>query len=171
MATPSANIVETAVAGKYSRLFVSNSSAAMFPINANEFKFPIKTTDIDTTGYEDFGFGNGLTGIVRMEGMSFNCPMQWQRTGGGLGNAVALLTAGRFFVYEGWFIHPDFSALFGSLARLTGVAQVIDQPYESEVNGKPMLNVTASSRGAIYLPGVTAPSQSQMLSLFLNAPT
>lgn len=170
--TASANINETPVTGKYSRLFVSNSSGTMFPCNGSKWKAHIKTSDIDTTGFEDFGFGNGLAGIVRAD-FEFEMPFQVLRANGQIGNAAALLTATRFFVYECWIAHPDFAVQFPSmiLDRVTGVAQVIDQPYETEVNGKVMLNVTASSRGGIYLPGSVAPSQVAMLALFTNALT
>lgn len=171
MSTPSANITETAIAGKYSRIFVSNSSGTMFPLDANDWRFPLTATDIDQTGFEAFGFGDGLTGIVRAKTMSFNCPVKVTRTGQSVGTALALLTPGRFVVYEFWLIHPDFSTTFGLLKRMTGVAQVIDNPYENNPDNKPMINITLSSRGAIYLADQVAPSPSVMLGQFANTPT
>ena len=168
--TASANISETALAGKYSRLFVSNSSGTMFPANASKWKADIKTTDIPTTGFEDFGYANGLCGVIEAD-LEFEMPFQLLRSGAGaLGNAAALLYATARFVFEGWLVHPDFSALFGSIERVTCVAQVIGQPVETEVNGKASLHVTAKSRGAIYLPNSAAPSPSALLQLHLNTP-
>jgi hypothetical protein len=174
MSTPSANINETAIAGKYSRVFASNPSGLLYPINCVDWKFPLKTTDIEgITGFEDFGFGNGLTGIIEAKGCSINCPVQVARSGSGLGNALTYLYLNQFFVYECWLINPDLgqSVYTASLLRFTGVAQVTDTPVENEVNGKPMTNIQFSTRGAIYRPGFAAPSPAAMLSLFINTPS
>ena len=166
--TASAQTYETPASGKYGRLLVAITGSSLVPVNCNEWNYEVGADDLDYTGFEDAGFQNGLVGVVRGE-MDLMLPYQFHRTAAQPAIGMQYLVAGRFFAYELWLIHTDYSTTWGLLNRFAGVAQVIGQPVKCEAAGKTMLNVKAKSRGQIYLPNVASPSAATMLANFTNS--
>lgn len=167
MPTASANITETPISGKYGRVLVSINGTTLYPVNFNKWAMNIETEDIPTTGFEDAGWGNGITGIVSAT-LTLEGNYQVSRTTGLAAPGMIILTPGRFFYYNLFQVHPDYnSSALGSLLRWAGVAQVIGSPNEQEVSGRGTISVTAKSRGKIWLPGnVETLSAAQQLALY-----
>lgn len=148
----SANITETPISGKYGRVFVSIDGTNLYPVNLEKWVMALETDDIDTTGFEDAGWGNGITGIVSGT-LTLEGPYQVSRTSGLAAPGMQILTPGRFFYYNLYQVHPDVTASLGSLLRFAGVAQVISAPVDQELRRRVNTTVTAKTRGRIALPG------------------
>ena len=165
MPTPSANLSETPISGKYGRVLVSYDGT-LYPYNFKTWQIQPATEDLDTTGFEDAGWGNGLTGIVRAR-VSLAGPYQIGRGTGLPSTGAQILTPGRRVVYELWVVHPDYAS-YGTTLRFTGVAQVTGNPTENDVERTASLSIELASRGPIYLPGQAAPAASAQLAVFQN---
>lgn len=165
MPTASANITQTAISGKYGRVLVSIDGTNLYPVNLSKWTMNIETDDIDTTGFEDAGYGNGITGIVHAT-IELEGPYQVSRTSGLAAPGMILLTPGRFIYYQLFQVHPDYGNL-GSLLRYAGVCQVIGTPVDQELRQRANIRVTAKSRGKIWLPGnAESISAAQQLALY-----
>lgn len=149
----SANINQTPISGKYGRVLVSTDGSTLYPINLTKWSIALETDDIDTTGFEDAGWGNGITGIVHAT-IELEGPYQVSRTSGLAAPGMIILTPGRFFYYQLYQVHPDVTSALGSLLRYSGVAQIISSPVDQELRNRVGVRYTAKSRGKINFPGV-----------------
>ena len=167
MPTASANITQTAISGKYGRVLVSIDGTNLYPINLVKWTMGLETDDIETTGFEDAGYRNGITGTVGAN-IDLEGPYQVSRTSGLAAPGMILLTPGRFFYYQLFMVHPDYnSSALGSLLRYAGIAQVISTPVDQELKQRTNIRVSCRSRGKIWLPGNTETiSAAQQLALY-----
>lgn len=148
----SANITQTPISGKYGRVLVSIDGSTLYPVNLNKWSINLETDDIDTTGFEDAGWGNGITGIVHAT-LELEGPYQVSRTSGLAAPGMIILRPGIFFYYQLFQVHPDVTSALGALLRYSGVAQVITTPIDQELRNRVGIRVTAKSRGKINFPG------------------
>lgn len=172
--TASANLNQTAISGKYGRVFVTpvtfaGAAGATYPVNLESWRASPEGDDIPWDGFENAGFGDGLVGIIRAE-LELEGAYQIYRADGSPAAGMSILVASAYFCYELYLTHTDYGATFGSINRFTGVAQVLGAPVKHEAAGtaKAMLTVRAKSRGPIYLPGVAAPTAAAQLAAFAN---
>lgn len=163
----SANIDQTPVSGKYGRVFVSINGSILYPINLNRWSMNIETDDIDTTGFEDAGWGNGITGVVRAS-LELDGPYQVFRTTGIPAPGMQILVPGRFFYYQLFILHPDYKPGYNNLLRFSGVAQVISTPHDQELRNRTSFRVSARSRGKIFFPGQAETHSPQQLLTFYS---
>lgn len=164
--TASANLTETPISGKYGRVLLSNDGN-LYSGNFASWKIEPATEDLDTRGFEDAGWNNGLTGFVGAK-LSLAGPHQVGRGTGLMAPVLQLLTPGRRLYYEFWTIHPDWSSVYGVLHRYCGVAQCLGGPTDNEAVKHVTTGVELVSRGPIYFPGQSAPAAATQLAAFLN---
>jgi len=170
MPTPYTNTYQAAIPGKYARVFVSSLIAnpgTLYPVNFSKWNIVPKANDIDTTGFEDGFWENGLAGIVGAE-IDLQGPFQVNRAGGTVGAGIQLMYPTALLVYELWLIHPDKSSAYGSLMRFTGVGQVMEYPVGTGTQEHTTFNPRVKPRGRVYLPGEVSPAPATLLSSFTN---
>lgn len=166
----SVNLTQTPVSGKYGRVFVSDTSGAVYPVNFKKWSVGFEADDIENPGFEDFGWKNGLTGLVGAS-IDLEGPFQVTRADGTVGAGLSLLVPGAFTVPVLYIVNPDYYAGFGSLLRYTMAAQVIPVNTDQDVKDKASITVRLVSRGAIYRPGQSSPTPAQILANFTNQAT
>lgn len=149
----SANLTQSPVSGKYGRVLVSIDAATFYPVNLSKWSMRFETQEIDTVGFEDAGWENGVTGVTGAT-MELEGPYQINRAGVLSAPGMSILVPGRYFVYGLYIAHSDYHASSGDYRRYAGVGQVIAAPHDQECRGRSNIAITAKTRGPIYLPGV-----------------
>lgn len=163
----SANISQSPISGKYGRVLVSTDGVTLYPVNLNKWSIEPETDNLDTTGFEAAGYGEGITGIVQAT-LNLEGPYQVNRTGGLAAPGMQILIAGRWIYYQLFQVHPDYnSSALGSLLRFAGIAQVIGHPVDQDVRQRGNITIRCATRGPIYLPGVSESlSAAQQIALY-----
>lgn len=166
--TPSRNITETAIAGKYSRLFITGEGATqIYPINASSWTMNAKRSNYVTTSADNFGFAHGGMSFIETD-LEFNVPYSVARTELLIGHAPKWAWFRQPYIFQAWLVHPDFGVMSPEmqLARFLCVAETEGYPVHVEVNGVDMMRITAKARGPVYHPFEEAPTPSTLLDWY-----
>lgn len=161
----SQNTLEQAISGKFCRT-VFSVGGSLVAYNFQTWKMSPRTESLNTTGFEDYGWHNGLGGVV-MGSIGLQGPYQFKRADLNPASVVGAMLPNLRLYYELWLLNPEWVGA-ASLLRYAGVAQVIDPSTTGDVRQVAGFDVQLESRGPIYFPGQVAPNAGDLLASFFG---